>query len=93
MRKQTSTSSLKEETLMVKEWLAECRKSDSDVQLKSNYSIPVILNGSEYNEVEITNSYIEQFGSMNVLPKTLFYHIDMISFDGKDLSVFEKIEW
>ena len=93
MEKMTSTSSLKEETLMVKDWLAECRKSDSPVQLKSNYSIPVIVDGSEYNEVEITNGYIEQFGSMNVLPKTLFFHIDMISFDGKDLSVFEKIEW
>ena len=93
MEKMTSTSSLKEETLMVKDWLAECRKGDSAVQLKSNYSIPVIVDGSEYNEVEITNGYIEQFGSMNVLPKSLFFHIDMISFDGKDLSVFEKIEW
>lgn len=93
MEKMTSTSSLKEETLMVKDWLAECRKSDSPVQLKSNYSIPVIVDGSEYNDVEITNGYIEQFGSMNVLPKALFFHIDMISFDGKDLSVFEKIEW
>lgn len=93
MEKMTSTSSLKEETLMAKDWLAECRKSDSPVQLKSNYSIPVIVDGSEYNEVKITNGYIEQFGSMNVLPKTLFFHIDMISFDGKDLSVFEKIEW
>lgn len=93
MEKMTSTSSLKEETLMVKDWLAECRKSDSTVQLKSNYSIPVIVDGSEYNEVEISNGYIEQFGSMNVLPNTLFFHIDMISFDGKDLSVFEKIEW
>lgn len=93
MEKMTSTSSLKEETLMVKEWLAECRKTDSPVQLKSNYSIPVIVDGSEYNEVEITNSYIEQFGSMNVLPKTLFFHIDMISFDEKNVSVFEKIEW
>ena len=93
MEKMTSTSSLKEETLMVKDWLAECRKSDSTVQLKSNYSIPVIVEGSEYNEVEITNGYIEQFGGMNVLPKALFFHIDMISFDGKDLSVFEKIEW
>ena len=93
MEKMTSTSSLKEETLMVKDWLAECRKSDSAVQLKSNYSIPVIVSGSEYNEVEITNSYIEQFGSMNVLPKSLFFHIDMISFDEKNVSVFEKIEW
>ena len=93
MEKMTSTSSLKEETLMVKDWLAECRKGDSTVQLKPNYSIPVIVDGSEYNDVEITNGYIEQFGSMNVLPKTLFFHIDMISFDGKDLSVFEKIEW
>ena len=93
MEKMTSTSSLKEETLMVKDWLAECRKSDSQVQLKPNYSIPVIVDGSEYNEVEITNGYIEQFGSMNVLPKILFFHIDIISFNGKDLSVFEKIEW
>ena len=93
MEKMTSTSSLKEETLMVKDWLAECRKTDSAVQLKSNYSIPVIVSGSEYNEVEITNSYIEQFGSMNVLPKSLFFHIDMISFDEKNVSVFEKIEW
>ena len=93
MEKMTSTSSLKEETLMVKDWLAECRKSDSAVQLKSNYSIPVIVAGSEYNEVEITNGYIEQFGSMNVLPKSLFFHIDMISFDEKNVSVFEKIEW
>lgn len=93
MEKMTSTSSLKEETLMVKDWLAECRKCDSIVQLKPNYSIPVIVDGSEYNDVEITNGYIEQFGSMNVLPKSLFFHIDMISFDGKDLSVFEKIEW
>lgn len=78
---------------MVKDWLAECRKTDSAVQLKSNYSIPVIINGSEYNEVEITNTYIEQFGSMNVLPKSLFFNIDMISFNEKDVSVFEKIEW
>ena len=42
---------------------------------------------------EITNGYIEQFGGMNVLPKALFFHIDMISFDGKDMSVFEKIDW
>ena len=93
MEKMTSTSSLKEETLMVKDWLSECRKSDSAVQPKSNYSIPVIVAGSEYNEVEITNGYIEQFGSMNVLPKSLFFHIDMISFDEKNVSVFEKIEW
>lgn len=93
MEKMTSTSSLKEETLIVKDWLAECRKTDSAVQLKSNYSIPVIVDGSEYNEVEITNSYIEQFGSMNVLPKSLFFHIDMISFDEENVSVFEKIEW
>ena len=78
IEKMTSTSSLKEETLLVKNWLAECRKSDSAVQLRSNYSIPVIIDGSEYNEVEITNTYIEQFGSMNVLPKSL---------------LFEKIEW
>lgn len=93
MEKMISTSSLKEETLMIKDWLSECCKSDSAVQLKSNYSIPVIVEGSEYNEVEITNGYIEQFGSMNVLPKSLFFHIDMISFDGKNMSVFEKIEW
>lgn len=93
MEKMTSTSSLKEETLLVKDWLAECRKTDSLVHLKSNYSIPVIVNGSEYNEVEITNRYIEQFGSMNVLPKSLFFRIDIISFDEKNVSVFEKIEW
>lgn len=93
MEKMTSTSSLKEETLMVKDWLAECRKSDSPVHLKPNYSIPVIVDGSELNDEKITDGYIETFGKVNVLPKTLFFHIDMISFDGKDLSVFEKIEW
>ena len=93
MEKMTSTSSLKKETLMVNDWLMECRKVDSDVQLKFNYSIPVIINGSEYNEVEITNNYIEQFGSMNVLPRSLFFGIDMILFDEKNVSVFEKIEW
>ena len=93
MEKMTSTSSLKEETRIVKDWFAECHKSDSTMQLKSNYSIPVIVDGSEYNDVEITTAYIEQFGGMNVLPRSLFFHIDMILFNGKDVSVFEKIEW
>ena len=93
MQKQTSTSSLKDETNMVRDWLAECRKGDSPVQLKENYSIPVIVKGTAYNGVPITEGYVEQVATFGVLPATLFNGIDMISFDEKDFSVFEKIEW
>ena len=93
MHKLTSTSSLKDETNMVRDWLAESKKGDSSTQLKSNYSIPVIIKGSSYNGVAVTEGYIEQVAGFGVLPNRLFNGIDMISFDEKNLSVFEKIEW
>ena len=93
MQKLTNTSSLKDETYLVRDWLAECKKSDSPIQLKANYSIPVIVKDSSYNGVAITESYVEQVAGFGVLPYTLFNGIDMISFDEKDFSVFEKIEW
>lgn len=93
MQKLTNTSSLKDETYLVRDWLAECKKSDSPVQLKANYSIPVIVKDSSYNGVTITEGYVEQVAGFGVLPYTLFNGIGMISFDEKDFSVFEKIEW
>jgi hypothetical protein len=72
--------------------LAECSKQDSTIQLK-DYSVPVIIKGSSYNGVAITEGYVEQVASFGVLPNTLFNGIDMISFDEKDYSVFEKIKW
>lgn len=93
MQKLTNTSSLKDETYLVRDWLEECKKSDAPVQLKPNYSIPVIVKDSSYNGVAITEGYIEQVAGFGVLPSALFKGIDMISFDEKDFSVFEKIEW
>ena len=92
MNKLTNTSSLKDETYLVRDWLAECKKNDSTAQLKANYSIPVIIEGSEYNEESITTDYVEQ-ATRWFLPKSLFHQIDMITFDEKNFSVFEKIEW
>ncbi len=93
MQKLTNTSSLKEETYLVRDWLAECKKSGSPTQLKANYSIPVIVKDSSYNGVPITEGYVEQVAGFGVLPCTLFNGIDMISFDERDFSIFEKIEW
>lgn len=93
MRKLTSTSSLKDETYLVRDRLAECKNNDSPVQLKPNYSIPVIVKGSSYNGVAITEGYIEQAAVFGFLPDTLFKGIDMISFDEKNFNVFEKVEW
>lgn len=92
MQKLTNTSSLKDETLKARDWLAECSKQDCTIQLK-DYSVPVIIKGSSYNGVAITEGYVEQVASFGVLPTTLFNGIDMISFDEKDYSVFEKIKW
>lgn len=94
--KMTNTSGehgVKKETYIVRDWLAECRKSDSPMQLKSNYSIPMIVKGSSYDGKSITEEYIELLGKAYILPTTLFEGIDMISFDEKNFSVFEKIEW
>lgn len=93
MKKLTSTSSLKDETYLVRDWLEECKKSDSPIHLKTNYSIPVIIKDSFYNGVAITEGYVEQVASFGVLPNMLFSGIDMISFDESHMSVFEKIEW
>ena len=93
MHKLTNTSSLKDETYLVRDWLAECKKGDGTIHLKPNYSIPLIVKDSSYNGVAITEGYIEQVAGFGVLPNTLFNGIDMISFDEKDASVFEKIEW
>lgn len=92
MHKLTNTSSLKEETYLVRDWLAECRKDEGNNPLKANYSIPVIIQGSVYNDEPITNEYVE-LATKWFLPKNLFYKIDMITFDEKDYSAFEKIEW
>lgn len=92
MQKLTNTSSLKDETIKARDWLTECSKQDSTIQLK-DYSVPVIIKGSSYNGVAITEGYVEQVASFGVLPITLFNGIDMISFDEKDFSVFEKIKW
>ena len=92
MQKLTNTSSLKDETLKARDWLAECSKQDSSIQLK-DYSIPVIVNDSLYNGFPITEGSIETVAGMGYLPDILFKGIDMISFDKKDVSVFEKIEW
>jgi len=93
MNKQTNTSSLKDETNLVRDWLNECNKTNSTKQLKSNYSIPVIIKDSSYNGVAITEAYIEQVAGCGVLPQSLFKGIDMIVFDETDSSVFERIEW
>mgnify|MGYP002624064353 CR=1 FL=1 len=93
MHKLTSTSSLKDETNMVRDWLEECRKNDSPVILKDNYSIPVIVQGSVYNGVPITDTYVDQLSTFGILPKSLFNEIASRVFDEKNLSVFEKIEW
>ena len=93
MQKLTNTSSLKDETYLVRDYLAECRKGDNSVTLKDNYSIPVIIKDSAYNGVNITEGYVEQVAGFGVLPGSLFGGIDMITFDEKDFSVFEKIEW
>ena len=92
MQKLTNTSSLKDETIKARDWLAECSKQDSTIQLK-DFSAPVIIKGSSYNGVAITEGYVEQVASFGVLPNTLFNGIDMILFDEKDYSVFEKIKW
>lgn len=93
MEKMTSTSSLKEETHKICDWLAECKKEGSTVQPKDNYSIPVIVKGSSYNGAAITEVYVEQVANFGVLPPSLFSGIDMITFDERDYTVFEKIEW
>lgn len=92
MHKLTSTSSLKDETYLVRDWLKECRKSDSSIRLKENYSIPVIVKDSYYNDEIITEETIE-LGTRFSLPKILFKEIDIILFDEKNVNVFEKIEW
>ena len=92
MHKLTNSSSLKEETLKARDWLAECSKQESSVQLK-DYSVPVIIKGSAYNGVAITEGSVEQGAILGFLPNTLFNGIDMITFDEKDYSIFEKIEW
>lgn len=60
---------------------------------KDNYSIPVIVKGSVYNGVEIGTEYVEKLSEMSLLPKSLFFEINMIEYDGLDFSAFEKIEW
>lgn len=92
IHKLTNTSPLKEETYLVRDWLAECRKDEVNNRLKVNYSIPVIIQGSVYNDESITNEYVEQ-ATRWFLPKILFDKIEMITFDEKDYSIFEKIEW
>lgn len=93
MEKMTSTSSLKDETNKVRDWLAECKKEDSTVPLKDNYSIPIIVKDSTYNGAAITEGYVEQVANLGVLPPSLFSGIDINSFDERDFTVFEKIEW
>ena len=92
--KMTSTSSLKEESKLANNWVEESIRNDG-VKLKKNYSIPVIIKGSTHNGVTITNTNIEILANptVGVLPQSLFNGIDMITFDEKDYSVFEKIEW
>lgn len=92
MHKLTNTSSLKYETMKARDWLVECSKKDYDVCLK-DYSIPVIIKDSSYNGVSITEAYIEQVANFGVLPDMLFNGIDMITFDEKDYSVFDKVVW
>ena len=92
MGKLTSSSSLKDETVMAQDWLIACSKPNSLIHLDT-YSIPVIVSGSTFNQVPITESYIEKLADMTIIPKDLFYRIDMLLFDGKDYSGFEKIDW
>lgn len=93
MQKLTNTSSLKDETYLVRDWLDECKKDGSPSPAKANYSIPIIVKDSMYNGELITECYIEQVAKFGILPKSLFNGIDMISFDEMDYRVFEKIEW
>lgn len=90
--KLTSTSSLKEETYYANNWMKESKMSDG-IQLKKNYSIPVIVKGSSHNGVTITDSNIEIIARAGVIPQYLYDGINMITFDGENYSEFEKIEW
>lgn len=93
IQKMTSTSNLKTETYLVRDWVEECGKEDSTTQLKANYSIPIIIKESTYNGINIDNKYIEQLATMGLLPPTLFNEIKIDSFGENDFTLLEKIEW
>lgn len=86
-------SCLRTETLEAQDWMTECKKNDSKIHLKENYSVPVIIKDSVFNELSISVNYIENCAEFGVLPRSLFFQIQMIEYDEKDVSVFEKIEW
>lgn len=89
IQKQFGSSSLKVETQMARDRKEGCATTPG----KDNYSIPVIVKGSVYNGVEIGTEYVEKLSEMSLLPKSLFFEINMIEYDGLDFSAFEKIEW
>lgn len=92
IHKHVNSSSLKEETFKVRDWVNECQKTGSSVQLKSTYSIPVIVKGAVYNDEPITEGYVEG-ATQWFLPKVLFKGIDMANYDGKEISSLNKIDW
>lgn len=93
VQKMARSSVLKDET-----WLAaKCKKSSKTI-LKSDYSIPVIVKDSVYIDHSdeshpITDTFIENLSQFGLIPSTLFNGVNMITFDGKNYSSFEKIEW
>ena len=93
--KQLSETSLKRETKFAQKWMFECSEDNKNICLRENYSIPVVVQGRMYNNVEICSTVIEGFGNIGIIPKELFVGVNMINLDAntKDYSEFEQINW
>lgn len=73
-----SGSNLKKELDIVKEHIKQLPA------LPDRYSIPIIIEHSIYNDESITSTLVEGMASYSLLPKPLFWQINMASFSSTD---------
>jgi hypothetical protein len=87
VRKMQESSNLKREFEMVRKWYKEQNK-----ELPSNYSIPVLVAGEEFNGYQLNSSYVEQVGRLS-WDAELFDGRKMAEFDKNDIQKFGSKDW
>ncbi len=58
----------------------------SKPEIPDRYSVPIIIEGSKFNDEVITNAFVEGMTRF-ILPKQLFYHINMYTFAPADSTI------
>ncbi len=95
MEKNLGNSNLKRETDLVKDYyLQKTNNGENKENLKTNYSLPIVVKGEQFRGKAIFETdLIQDLSKNNILPKDLFFEIKSGEFDINNIKLFDNKDW